>query len=823
MNIIDCNHPVKNHTARFTSPPVFVPAGELKQTETYGEWKGSATKIDAPMLGNGDMLAAFAGPPQWPQFWVTTNDFWQMESARWEYYHDYRLAKYSGPNSSGGPRPVGRLVFDIPSMEGAEYLVEQDFAAAVTVANFHAKDAKELKIKSWIAAGENILVCEFTSNTSVELSVDFLFPDEAGKGCDITVDLTGSAEREDSIQNKAIGLISGSPLEVKKTRDGLISGYRCFEDKVDIPTKVAFAGKFCGGDQTSITLLPGETFYYVLALRSWAKISRPLEMARSRAGWMTPNEIEQLRDFHYIWWRDFWAVSSVALDDPIMEQRYYLSQYVMASVSRDIDYPPNIFGIATFDRPAWNGDYKINYNHQSPFLALMTSGHFEQSDPHDAPYLAMTDIAKEMSRRMLHHEGIYLPLGLGPVGLTAESLLLHMKSPAVHGTTNMIIRYCLTEDRDYLKKVYPYLRGVAQFWENDMVFENGNYRVIDDGMHERTQKEIDKMGVPENPTNTLGYLKMLFNFMQKASNILCIDQDRIGKWKHIAGHLSPYNIGSLGDVKDFWGRGMLEGLTIADMFSEDILKLNVFYNEEKTGQWSVVFPGNIMQIYPAGEIGLNSDSALLETARNTIYARSLQESYLENLQRKFSLSHDSGSVPIVAKGGAWNDENLSCLFFPAAVRVGYNPDIIWQELSKRIVDKGIPNGFYHNNPHGIENLSTVPNTIHEMMLLSHEYILRFFKVWPRVAHPNAKFTNLWAHGAFQVSAELKDGVVCDISIVSNKGNPCAIENPWPGQQARITHSFGANETASGDIINVKTYQGQSFRIEPVSDLIARDT
>ena len=80
----------------------------------------------------------------------------------------------------------------------------------------------------------------------------------------------------------------------------------------------------------------------------------------------------------------------------------------------------------------------------------------------------------------------YYPLGLGPHGLVSEALLLHMKSPAIHGALNMIYRYGITEDEAYAQKVYPYLRGVADFWEKDLVCRDGVYHVVGDGMHERT-------------------------------------------------------------------------------------------------------------------------------------------------------------------------------------------------------------------------------------------------------------------------------------------------------------------------------------------------
>ena len=52
------------------------------------------------------------------------------------------------------------------------------------------------------------------------------------------------------------------------------------------------------------------------------------------------------------------------------------------------------------------------------------------------------------------------------------------------------------------------------------------------------------------------------------------------------------------------------------------------------------------------------------------------------------------------KAGAFNASNLSCLFFTAAVRTGYDPDIIWNEMRDMIIHRGIPNGFLKENPHG---------------------------------------------------------------------------------------------------------------------------
>ncbi|MCC6094315.1 MAG: hypothetical protein LIV24_04735, partial [Eubacterium sp.] len=704
---------------------------------------------------------------------------------------------------------------------------------------------------SFVAATENVLILKLTSHMkhTVDVQAFFHFPDETGQGCDKGVDLSGVNEGDESLQGSVVGLMDGNPVQVQKSAHGVLFGYREFSDHVDVPVKAGFAGNFLkNNEKQSADICPsaerytgqaarnsrctdndgtgpaihmenGDTRYFVFALRTWNKVSRPMEMARSRAMWMTQQDIHELEGVHRAWWRSFWNTSGISLDDPLMEQRYDLSQYVMASVSRDPDYPPNILGICTFDRPAWNANYKINYNHQSAYLGLLASGHFAQADPHDAPYFAMMDIGREMSRRLLGHTGAYLPLGLGPKGMVSEALLLHMKSQAVHGATNMMLRYALTLDEDYGRKIYPYLQSLADFWEGDLVEKGGAYHIRDDSMHERVEKDVREHGESWDPVNSLGYLKTFFSFMPEISRDLGMDADRRQHWKEIAENLAPFPTGTLREIRDnptLWAEA---DVPIEQLVPDKWMDAAVFYDEGRGGKWSYHFPGNIMQIYPAGAIGLGSDPALLQTAWNTVHVHAL----IEDSMAAYRQDHDTGADdldnekgsndPHFRKAGAWNSTNLSCLFFPAAVRVGYDPEIIWRELRDRIVHRGLANGFIDRNPHGIENLSTVPNTIQEMMLLSHEGVIRVFRVWPKKSHPDAEFQNLWAFGAFQVSASLVHGEVSEILIRSHKGRKLVLENPWKGAVVSVLHvQTGIMEAISGEYLTVPTFSGEELKI-----------
>lgn len=873
---------VKRYKAVYDGPPRAVPDGDVDVSGNgrWRIWQYTGTKTDAPVLGNGDMLAAFAGPCEYPQFWVTANDFWQMESnPNWVFFHDNSTAAMEPAVTLGGPRPVGRLVFSIPELKGAACRIEQQLGDAVTVAHYDLGTEGKLTIRSMVAATENLLLVRFHSELAdpVRIQALFRFPDEPGMGCEKGVDLSGKNESGTDLRGTAVGMMCGRTIEEQKTVGGILSGFRAFEEQVDVPVKSGFGGafhcpedredgnkssvwsgnagvgkscalsrnsdadKWCASsvkanddepgvrntnsnqeDTASLVLRPGESADYVFVLRTWNKVSRPVEMAASRAEWITCREISELRELHRSWWRDFWNVSGICLDDPMMEQRYYLSQYVMASLSRDPDYPPGILGVCTFDRPAWNGNYKINYNHQSAYLGLLASGHFPQADPHDAPYFAMMDIGREMSHRLYQHGGTCLPLGLGPKGMVSEALLLHMKSQAVHGATNMIMRYSLTLDRDYGRKIYPFLQSLADFWEADLIQKDGYLHIRDDSMHERTEDDVRKNGESMDPVNSLGYLKCLFRFLPVISRDLGLDEERRSHWEDIADHLAPYPMGTLEDIREnptLWAEAEVP---LGELVPEEWMKKPVFFDEGKGGKWSYHFPGNIMQIYPAGAIGLGSDPDLLQTGWNTVHVHSI----IENQMAEYRKTHDTGaddldneqgdSDPHYRKAGAWNATNLSCLFFPAAVRVGYDPEVIWRELEERIVHRGLPNGYINRNPHGIENLSTVPNTLQEMMLLSHEGILRIFRVWPVKSHPNASFERLWAYGAFQVSASLEAGIVGTIQILSRAGRELVLENPWPGEEAEIVHlQTGRREVSGGEYLRAETFPGERLEIRRI--------
>jgi hypothetical protein len=753
-------HPVRKHEIFFKGIPVGIPHGHTRNYE--------GTAVDAPLLGNGDMTAAFAGTPEAPQFWVSTNDFWEQKTDNW-----YPALVSVG---QGRPRPLGRLIFDIPALSGASVTIRQCLVDAKTTAEYTLDDSPALIMRSFVCAVENILICRFQSCLDMDIRALFCFPGECGYG----VEHYSRFRRHDDSE----AYINNSPTEYREDRGTVNWGFRRFCGTVDQETKLAFAGRFLppakpepvSNKEPLLHCKTGDVVWYVLVLRSGEKTILPEKSAQARVETFGLEDATVMEELHNTWWEDYWKISSVEIEDEAVEKRYYLSNYILGSLCRDTVFPPNIFGVSTWDQPLWNGDYKINYNHQAPFWSLYAAGRYAQADCHDAPYLALEGQSRQIAIRESGHRGILMPCGIGPKGLVAENMIFHMKSMGALALMNMAMRWYTSYDRSYALKIYSFLRGIIEFWQEDLEFDGHYYHVVHDHAHE-VSSPIDTL----DTSSTLGFIRGAFKLILDIDKELCIDMEKHEKWRDILEKIAPYPTGEADEIHNIF---TMPNIRLVDVLPKELLKDKEIFLLHRIGEdFSFFCAVHLQQVYPAGEIGLGSDSRLLRIAKDTLEIRIAQDKYYVT---------DKQGKPMLLRS-AWNDFNHSCIFFPAAVRMGYDPEEVWKALRTLIVEWGLPNGYIKGNPHGIEHLSTVPNTIQEMMLLSHEGVLRFFRCWPKKVQPRAAFTDLRAYGAFRVSARLENGIVKDATIISEKGRDCSVE----------VFSDNPNVTCNGQSVDFK--------------------
>jgi len=496
-----------------------------------------------------------------------------------------------------------------------------------------------------------------------------------------------------------------------------------------------------------------------------------MEAAERRAKELTLDEIERLRDEHREWWADFWAKSSVEIGDDLLEKAWHGAQYIMACCSRNHEFPPGVFGNwVTSCEPYWAGDYHLNYNYQGPWWGVFSSNHVELAEPYDAPMIDFIPRGREAAKNILGCRGIYYEVGIGPKGLSSADIYHGQKSNAAYVAVNMIMRYDYSRDLDYARDTaYPFLIEVANFWEDYLKFEptspdglrraeSGRYVIYNDAIHEALEDTTDF-----NPILSLGLIRMTFAALLEISTELDCDADRRERWQHILDHIS--------DLPTYERDGK-----------------TIFRLTESGMDWCEGNTLAIQHIFPGGCVGIDSAPELLEVARNTIIA----------LAR-------------------WKCGNGFPTFYTAAARVGHDPHEILEQLRERVEDDIFPNLLIFQGGGGIETCGGITGAINEMLLQSHERVIRLFPVWP--TERDARFTTLRAVGAFLVSSELIDGQVQPTVIESEKGCDCTVQNPWPDKAPAVFELKGGGKEpveidATGDRFTFATRPGGRYSIEP---------
>jgi alpha-L-fucosidase 2 len=524
--------------------------------------------VDGPVLGNGDMKVAIGGDGAHQRFILCKNDMWRLQ-------HGYG-------NSS--PVPFGTMNVNISGLEGASYKVSQDIYKATTEGAYEM-GGSSVRVKCYVAATENVFVLELTA-----------------KGKPFTV-------------NMSLDVAEGRGSDSTSGGDGkLFWGKRAFTKAVDVESGVAAAWKLLDLKNPdlmgvrpgiSFVLKPGEPVILTLAMDSVFDHKNYQERVKKNVEVIDHNKLIKLKQAHKKWWADYYGKSYVCIGDPVIEKQYYLSLYGMGSCSRNPNFPPAIFGWTTMDRPNWLGDYHLNYNHMAPYYGLARANRLEQADPHDTPLLEFMDRAKWHCQEIFGFDGVMYPVGIGPKGIEStygnaryisrgttvaenKGLFWGQRTNAAYALVNMAPRWYTTYDLDYGKKIYPFVLQTATFWENYVIWDKANNRyIIDkDSVHEGSGQDM-------NSCLSLGLVRNALLLALDLSKEMNINADRCDKWNHILKHLSNYT------------------------FQEKDGKKVFRYTEKGKAWWRNNTLG-IQQIYPAGQIHLDSDLELLAVSKNTI-------------------------------------------------------------------------------------------------------------------------------------------------------------------------------------------------------------
>ncbi len=721
---------------------------------TLNEPVGEPTQYmpKGPLLGNGDIGVMQSGSAEQLIYTIGKNDFWSIKRQ--------------------SPITVGQLRLLIPALQGAEFQTVSDMRLAELRGNY-TKGAYAMTSRAWADANHNLLCVELSNTGSKPLFVSTVVSMGAAAAVPVSVPANDNPVKigceqhgggrwfftgeiaDVQILDRALGHAEISALAP-------VTGGAFLYDP-DAPEavgrKIGVATRVLGTDSPSpFTLAPGASAVVATAILSDldAKGANPLASAQAMLASLTKEKVAANTAAHRTWWNDFWNRSFIEIPDKTIEQCWYASWYVMGSCSRAGKVAPGLWGNwLTVDNPAWHGDFHMNYNFQAPFYGLYSANHAETTLPfYDALNQSIPRGKKIAAAK--GWKGIHLPVSLGPWGMCpeGEDCDWGQRSNAAYAALLYIWHWQHTLDKDWLKTTgYEFLRETAAFWEDYLTFENNRYVITNDSIHEGSGPDM-------NGLLSLGLVKTLFRNMIPLSEALGVDADKRAKWRDIAEKISDFPLQER------------DGKTVFR------------YTEKGTAWWNDNTLG-IQHIFPAGAIGLGSDPKLLEISHNMINAM-----------------------------GRWRDFNGSSSWYAACARVGYDPKKMLAELNNMYTHHALPNKLLNFGGGGIENVSPALG-VTEMLLQSHEGVIRLFPCWPKEL--DARFGTLRAVGAFLVSAELKGGVTGNVKIVSEKGCCCTIQNPWPGKTVRVIRNGKKAETLTGERLTLKTSVGETLGLAPVGN------
>jgi len=551
----------------------------------------------------------------------------------------------------------------------------------------------------------------------------------------------------------------------------------------------------------SFTLAPHSHAYLLLAVVTDRNAKDYHKQAET---WLTLDEpgITHLREKHLGWWKKFWGKSFVEIPDKRIQESWYGSLYLLACCSRADTPPPGLWhNFITKMGMSWDGDYTLNYNYQAPFWAALVSNHFELAESYDPllldhlprgraiaanawridPVTQPKSLEAATALRRLEkpdpnpadYKGIYLYTHLIPLPGWSDDFntFIGQKSLALFSAVNMVHRWRLSRDTDYARKIYPFLLGTADFWDNYLVLnEDGHYVSLNDAAAEGS-------GNNTNPATTLSFLRLLYPSLIEISTKLNIDADRRAKWSEILKKLSPFTIVQASSLKELQKLGpqpTKDRMVIRD-------------TQEGPG-----FPGSPYLLY--------KDRQRRDTSAGMNCTQVIFPGWSFGIES--SPEDRKAALDTVTLAAEWYDNNNDCTFYPSAAVTGYDPKEILNNLDGLIESSMEPNFLFQTHGGGTEDDAIVPCCLAYMFLQSHQDNIHLFPNWPMDF--DASFGNFNACGGFLISSAVKGGKIPYVQITSQAGEECRLVNPWPSHAVILSEPGNQKIILRGELLKFPT-------------------